>query len=343
MLKRIYRDTLVEHPYIKGYYQYPNISCIYVSKNGDVISDSNTVEITIYSRMYKILVIKNLFSKVLELRLHRVVCETFLIPDESIDFSKLVVNHIDGNKYNNNLENLEWSSYSDNNYHAYKSGLRTENIPVLVKDLRSGKIVKFYSISEAARSFNLNPSGLYWFLKKENYGKIMRKYYIVIKEGDEWPNVSEADIDPQGGGYDRNLIVLEKSSNTYYLFSTILDAANFMNIKYGALGTRLYRMMKEKKEFSDSKDYRIWYLDKFKNQESNIQDKSVIRKQNTPKHQIGHKPRPVTITNLKDGKISNFNSLKEFTNEIKINYDSFLKTLNRNNNIWKNIYKVDYS
>ena len=34
------------------------------------------------------------------------------------------VNHIDGNKYNNDLSNLEWCNNSMNQLHAYKTGLR---------------------------------------------------------------------------------------------------------------------------------------------------------------------------------------------------------------------------
>lgn len=52
--------------------------------------------------------------------IHRLIAEHFI--DNSLN--KKCVNHIDGNKTNNKLSNLEWVTYSENNKHAYSTKLK---------------------------------------------------------------------------------------------------------------------------------------------------------------------------------------------------------------------------
>ncbi len=51
--------------------------------------------------------------------IHRLVAGEFI--DNRMKYEQ--VNHIDGNKFNNDVNNLEWSSASQNMQHAYDTGL----------------------------------------------------------------------------------------------------------------------------------------------------------------------------------------------------------------------------
>lgn len=59
--------------------------------------------------------------------LHRLVAEAF-IPNP---LNKRTVNHIDGNKLNNHVSNLEWNTDSENQNHAIRTGLK---LPVIVTE-----------------------------------------------------------------------------------------------------------------------------------------------------------------------------------------------------------------
>lgn len=91
----------------------------WVSSNGDIRnaegrilrqrynnSDYDVIDLYMDKRKYTILV-------------HRIVAETF-IPNP---LNKPTVNHIDGYKNNNCVENLEWATYKENQHHAIKNGL----------------------------------------------------------------------------------------------------------------------------------------------------------------------------------------------------------------------------
>ena len=86
---------------------------------------------------------------------HRLVAEAFL-PNPS---GHLTVNHIDGNKKNNDASNLEWASYSMNNQHAINSGLRhPRGTPVVQLDKNGNVVQRYVSVCEAARSTNIDRS-----------------------------------------------------------------------------------------------------------------------------------------------------------------------------------------
>lgn len=80
---------------------------------------------------------------------HRLVALTFI---ENNDPTKKFVNHIDGNKENNTVENLEWVTTSENNQHAVDTHLRNpRGVRVNQYDLDGNFIASYKSVTEASR------------------------------------------------------------------------------------------------------------------------------------------------------------------------------------------------
>ena len=92
-----------------------------INKNGEVrnAKNKNTIVGDINNCGYYRVLLYNQGQRKRYFR-HRLVAEHFLDKPEGKDF----VNHIDGDKSNNSLENLEWVSQSENEKHAFENGLK---------------------------------------------------------------------------------------------------------------------------------------------------------------------------------------------------------------------------
>ena len=88
-------------------------------------------------------------------RIHRIVMENF--SEEEFDH-EMPVNHIDGNKLNNKVENLEMTTPKRNTRHAVKTGLIKSCKPVMQFTIKGEFIREYSSASEAARQLGAHHS-----------------------------------------------------------------------------------------------------------------------------------------------------------------------------------------
>ena len=87
---------------------------------------------------------------------HRIVAITFIDNPQC----KPEVNHIDGNKQNNSLKNLEWVTGAENELHAMQNGLITPRKPVVGTHKKTNDCLWFESMNEAARKTNEHRAGI---------------------------------------------------------------------------------------------------------------------------------------------------------------------------------------
>jgi hypothetical protein len=101
---------------------------------------------------------------------HRVIAKAFIPNPEGKNF----VNHIDGNKLNNNISNLEWCTSSENNKHAIITGLRS---------YKSGcnHRLSFLSHQDIASIREMHKNNVKAGVIKNKYNLSYGAYYNIIK------------------------------------------------------------------------------------------------------------------------------------------------------------------
>lgn len=164
MVIEIWKDILN----YEGLYQVSNLGRVkglkklswngysYITKPERILKSSNSKGYK-FVRLYKDKVAKNY-------TIHRLVATAFI--ENKNNYKE--VNHIDGNKLNNNATNLEWCTKSHNIRHAFKMGLnkRRKGIEneqakkVIQYDKNMKKIKLWGCISDAQRELKIDHSAI---------------------------------------------------------------------------------------------------------------------------------------------------------------------------------------
>ena len=144
----------------EGLYRISNLGNVYSIRNNRMIKGRfNT---------YKYVVVtlsKKGITK--EFLVHRLVAQAFMPNPEN----KPTVNHIDGDKSNNNIKNLEWATYSEQSKHLYKIGLKSKPYQELNPMFK--KYGKLHHKSKPVIQYDLDGN----FIKKwENSYEVQREY-----------------------------------------------------------------------------------------------------------------------------------------------------------------------
>ena len=120
----------------------------------NIVSDKTLKKLPSKAGYLTVALYKNKIPK--RCTIHRLVAKAFIPnPDE-----KETVNHIDGDKHNNIVANLEWATRAENNIHAYITGLKIginhknnkSSMPIEQYDKEMHLIRVYPSMNEAGRN-----------------------------------------------------------------------------------------------------------------------------------------------------------------------------------------------
>lgn len=317
---------LTESNYFENYYHVPDNERLIINREGIVIDLRMMccVLTTVNKAGYVTL---NIYGQG-TLLMHRLLATTFI--SKPFHDVKLVVNHKDGIKVNNDLDNIEWTTYTGNVVHAHMSGLSKSARPVLSKCLESGEVLRFYSISDAAHYFKVDMNLVNNYIKGKIPYKFLGKYDLVLEEDgfrglDAYKVIKDVSLD-------RRIVLLK--DEVLYLFDSPEAASYYLDVTRPSIYKKL-----NTDRVSNDKSFNCWYYREY--DVDKLDDIKVMRgsfKVNAPT-KIS---KPITVEDSETGLVTEWDDIYSFSNAVGYSRSTIQKSMHRTNGFWGQ-YKITYN
>lgn len=327
----------LEHPQIKGYYLVPDTDNVYVSRSGNILGRQLGVDVD--PDKYTYVNIENKTYLV-----HRLVAKTFLPIPAALAGKEVIINHKDGNKRNNHVDNLEWCDYRHNLVHAYATGLKVDVREVHVMDIRTREVTIYYSLGDCARSFDVKAPTIHYCLRPHRKIMIHFGHYVMKDRDEPWPNIAACLANTFRPSEKKPVVVFEYDPSRVILFDTAKQAGEHLKVtdlagilkKYTRNGHQ-YLMVDGKKVmyFSDCKEplgsgyERVKYV-----------HPRTVRGGNGGG---GLKPTELRVRDLRTNEIVIYKSWKELAAKLNVNTNTLSRHVWRTKGNWKNVLQIEYA
>lgn len=176
-------------------------------------------------------------------KIHRLVALHFI----ENPYNKQYVNHKNGNKLDNKVENLEWVTNQENVIHGYENGLNKEGLSPIIQYDKEGKYIikEFKSISDASRELNIDSSSIsaccreitiqthgFHFKYKQNINKEIRNKKINFTCG-------------------KKIYQYDNNNKLLMIFNTIKECSNFHKVSNQVIKNKINGLSSKNKELNN--------------------------------------------------------------------------------------------
>lgn len=215
---------------------FPTSSNILFTCEGNVLDASSGVrrKTRISTKGYCLITVRHK-NKYHVCSIHRAIAVLFVPKPErhkDIPYDELQVNHIDGNKLNNHYSNLEWVTQEENMEHARRLGLFSNDVSCYARDVITGEVFTYRSISECARQHCVPVTGLAYHVTSKGAGRIVGNGCVYMLADNEWPEMllyegTEANLGKTTDVLAENLLTGQK-----ILASTFKGACDYLRLNF---------------------------------------------------------------------------------------------------------------
>lgn len=222
------------HPLLEDYCYVPGFSRYLINRSGEVVSAVTGTYLSPYVNAdgYLMYGVQPDVGKRTIVGMHRLLCLAFLKYPGNVD--SLDVNHLNTIKDCNELSNLEWASRKRNSLHAHQNGLHNSKA-VLVRDLVSGDVKRFYSIEQAARELEVDGETLRLRLTKDT--NLVYQHSLQFKYEDDprpWKTDGLKFVETH-----RKVRIESIKTGSVLIRNSVKEAAEFFNVTPGCLSYHL--------------------------------------------------------------------------------------------------------
>lgn len=174
---------------------------------------------------------------------HRMMALAFIDPEDR-DVKTLQVNHIDGDKHHNTIDNLEWITPQENCIHAGATGLSPKCIPIDVRDCVTGEVATYPSFIDYARTAGMSKDMVRnRLLVCQNGLRVFPEWKQYRVHSDEpWPTRIDCNVRGKPDAFGRSHPIEVKDLNTGEIteYVSVTEAAYGLGTTPGVLFSRLY-------------------------------------------------------------------------------------------------------